>query len=135
MLCYRNAEKTIFVSRVKYTFVRTRDCKSCSSATYLRDVNSIETFFLFRSRAKFPLRCETAQYHQTICAVKSRSRALATFYIYKEKIIKRFWSYHIAFLSHETLHWLSCLHGCVIASFQRVIADLPFFKSFQSLVV
>jgi len=26
-----------------------------------------------------PLKCETVQYHQTICTVKSHSRALATF--------------------------------------------------------
>jgi len=26
-----------------------------------------------------PLKCDTAQYHQTICTVKSHSRALATF--------------------------------------------------------
>jgi len=29
--------------------------------------------------ANFPLRCETAQYHQIICAVKSDSGTLATF--------------------------------------------------------
>ena len=35
MLCFRNAKETIFVSRVKYTFVPTRDCKSCSPARQL----------------------------------------------------------------------------------------------------
>jgi len=31
------------------------------------------------NRAIFPLKCANAHYHQTICAVKSPSRALATF--------------------------------------------------------
>jgi len=30
------------------------------------------------SWTRLPLTCETAQYHQTICTVKSHSRALAT---------------------------------------------------------
>ena len=44
----------------------------------------------------FPLRCTTAQYQQTVCAVKSHSGALATF--------KMRYCVYIAPL--KTLHWL-----------------------------
>jgi len=33
----------------------------------------------FHSETVFPLRCTTAQYHQTSCAALSHSRALPTF--------------------------------------------------------
>ena len=54
MLCFRNAKETIFVSRVKYTFALTRDCKSCSPARQLNShifVTSTQSrhfFFFYR---------------------------------------------------------------------------------------
>jgi len=48
--------------------------------------------------------CALAQYHQNMCAVKSQSRALATFKI----------RYCIYIASLKTLHWL-CV--CTVAQF------------------
>ena len=54
MLCFRNAKETTFVSRVKYTFVPTRDCKSYSPVRHLNPYISVTStqsrhfFFFYR---------------------------------------------------------------------------------------
>jgi len=60
----------------------------------------------------FPIRCTNTQYHQTICTVKSHSRALATF----------FSKFNIVYISYCPLQrlniWLvvhlQWLHNCML---------------------
>jgi len=47
----------------------------------IKQLTSYCFYQLFGWRTIFPLRCATAQHHQTICAVKYHSRAFATFRI------------------------------------------------------
>ena len=67
-------------------------------------MHSVALDFSNRS-ALFPLRCATAQHHQTICAVLSHSRALATFQILYTAYI----SYRMDLSPLETLRWLCVL--------------------------
>ena len=65
----------------------------------------------------FPLRSATAQYHQTACAVKSHSRALATFKIW----------YCAYSISLKTLHWLCVYGGAIPCALKQKFAQCKIF--------
>jgi len=62
-----------------FFFGRTPLIKVSAAASYMLWFGVSDDHDVIHSTAMFTLRCATAQYHQTICAVKSHSRALATF--------------------------------------------------------
>jgi len=80
-------------------------------ATLGNVVGGVVSRYLMYTAAVFPLKCATAQYHQTICVVLLHSRELLTFQIY-----------HCIgmYISHSPFNdWnaslFACMHGCAVA--------------------
>ena len=70
MLCFCNTKDTIFVSRIKYTFVLTGDCKSCSPARQLNPRISVTStqsrhFFYRELHTTQPTGLQSLQSHKT----------------------------------------------------------------------